>query len=158
VITIRATIGEVAKIKPKHSGFNISREIALISPNQKIINPNYLLATLMSEGFKFKVNQFVKGVAIKGISLDEFRELLIPLPKEVEIQEQFGLIYETIETVKENVEKSLEILQQLFQVILQNAFKPDIEIDEQPIFSDLIKKFTVQDLKGNKQRLQYLIN
>lgn len=158
VITIRATIGEVAKIKQKHMGSNISRELALISPNQKIILPNYLLATLMSEGFKFKVNQFVKGVAIKGISLDELRELLIPVPKEIKLQEKFSLIYEVIETVKDKVEQSLEILQQLFQVILQNAFKPDFEIDEEPIFKDLIKKFTTQDLKGNKQRLQYLIN
>uniref|UniRef100_UPI0027BB17C4 hypothetical protein n=1 Tax=Flavobacterium lindanitolerans TaxID=428988 RepID=UPI0027BB17C4 len=51
-----------------------------------------------------------------------------------------------------------EILQQLFHVILQNAFKPDADIDEEPIFKDLIKKFTAQDLRGNKQRLQYLIN
>jgi type I restriction enzyme, S subunit len=157
VITIRATIGETAKITKEQVGFNISRELALITPNLKIINPNYLLATLMSDGFKSKLDKYIKGAAIKGISLDEFRSIEIPIPP-IGLQNKFSYLYEEIEEIKSKVERSLEILQQLFQVILQNAFREDTQIEEEPIFKDLIKKFSIQDLQGNKQRLQYLIN
>ncbi|MEZ7509925.1 restriction endonuclease subunit S [Cloacibacterium sp. Arc13] len=158
LITIRATIGEVAIVDAETKNFNLSRGIALISPNKKVIVPNYLFVTLKSDGFLFLVDKYVKGSTFKEITLEKLRNIEIPVPKDLNLQNRFSQIYELIQNVKSKVEQSLEILQQLFQVILQNAFKPDVEIDEEPIFKDLIKKFTVQDLKGNKQRLQYLIN
>ena len=48
-------------------------------------------------------------------------------------------------------------MQTLFQSVLQNAFNPNNEIDEQPIFKELIKRLSTKDLKGNKKRLQYLL-
>lgn len=130
----------------------------MISPNKKVIIPNYLFVTLQSDGFQFLINKYVKGSTFKEITLEKLRNIEIPVPKDLNLQNTFSQIYESIQDVKRKVEQSLEILQQLFQVILQNAFKSDVEIDEEPIFKDLIKKFTTRDLKGNKQRLQYLIN
>lgn len=158
IITIRATIGDVAKINIETEGCNLSRGAALISPNKKTVNPNYLFITLQSKGFQFLINKYVKGSTFKEITLEKLRNIVIPVPKDLYLQNKFSLIYETIDDIKGKVEQSLEILQQLFKVILQNAFKPDAQIDEEPIFKDLIKKFSIQDLKGNKQRLQYLIN
>lgn len=158
LITIRATIGEVAIIDTDTENFNLSRGIALISPNKKVIVPNYLFATLQSDGFQFLINKYVKGSTFKEITLEKLRNIEIPIPKDLNLQNTFSQIYEAIQDVKSKVEQSLEILQQLFQVILQNAFSPDVNIDEEPIFKDLIKKFTAQDFRGNKQRLQYLIN
>lgn len=158
LITIRATIGEVAMVTNNEENFNLSRGIALISPNKKVIIPAYLFVTLQSEGFQFLINKYVKGSTFKEITLEKLRNIEIPVPKDLNLQNQFAQIYKSIQDVKGKVVQSLEILQQLFQVILQNAFKPDVEIDEEPIFKDLIKKFTTQDLRGNKQRLQYLIS
>ena len=158
IITIRATIGEVAMINADNENFNLTRGVALISPNKKVIAPNYLFATLQSDGFQFLINKYVKGSTFKEITLGKLRNIEIPVPRDLNLQNKFSLIYEVIEEVKSKTKQSLEILQQLFQVILQNAFNPDVQIDEEPIFKDLIKKFTVQDIRGNKQRLQYLIN
>lgn len=158
LITIRATIGEVAMISNDNEKFNLSRGIALISPNKKVIIPHYLFATMQSDGFQFLINKYTKGSTFKEITLEKLRNIEIPVPKDLNLQDTFSQIYKSIQDIKEKVEQSLEVLQQLFQVILQNAFKSDVEIDEEPIFKDLIKKFTIQDLRGNKQRLQYLIN
>lgn len=158
IITIRATIGDVVKISNATEGCNLSRGTALISPNKNIINSSYLFVTLQSKGFQFLINKYVKGSTFKEITLGKLRDIKIPVPKDLDLQNSFSLIYNSIEELKGKVEQSLEILQQLFQVILQNAFKPDAQIDEEPIFKDLIKKFNAQDLSGNKQRLQYLIN
>ncbi|WP_293914024.1 MULTISPECIES: restriction endonuclease subunit S [unclassified Sphingobacterium] len=158
IVSIRATVGQSAVIPKDLDGANLTQGTARISPNTTVINPNYLFVTLQSEGFQFLINKYVKGSTFKEITLEKLRNIEIPVPKDLNLQNRFSQIYESIQDVESKVKQSLEILQQLFQVILQNAFKPDVGIDEEPIFKDLIKKFTVQDLKGNKQRLQYLIN
>lgn len=158
IISIRATVGQCAILPKELDGGNLTQGTARISPNKNIVNTNYLFTTLQSKGFQFLINKYVKGSTFKEITLEKLRNIVIPVPKELDLQNKFSLIYETIEEIKGKVEQSLEILQQLFQVILQNAFKPDAQIEEEPIFEELIKKFSTQDLRGNKQRLQYLIN
>ena len=59
---------------------------------------------------------------------------------------------------KNNLEISIGVLTKLFEAQLQNTFKDKAEIDEEPIFRELMKRFTVTELKGNKQRLLYLLN
>jgi len=41
---------------------------------------------------------------------------------------------------------------------LSKAFGENNEINEKSIFEDLIKQYSTEDLKNNKERLQYLIN
>lgn len=59
---------------------------------------------------------------------------------------------------KNKLEISIDILTELFEAQLQNTFKDKAEIDEEPIFRELMKRFTIAELKGNKQRLRYLLN
>ena len=58
---------------------------------------------------------------------------------------------------KSKLEISIGFLTKLFEAQLQNTFKDKAEIDEEPIFRELMKRFTVKELKGNKQRLGYLL-
>ena len=58
---------------------------------------------------------------------------------------------------KSKLEISIGVLTKLFEAQLQNTFKDKAEIDEEPIFRELMKRFTVKELKGNKQRLSYLL-
>ncbi len=156
LITIRATVGEVALIEKKHVGFNIAREIALIRPDLDIITPEFLYQTFVSKGFQFLLLKHTKGSTRKGISLEKLRDIRIPLPP-IELQKEFSDLKYSVDSQKERLGKSLEILQTLFQSVLQNAFNPNTEIDEKPFFKELIKRLNVEDLKGNKKRLQYLL-
>lgn len=102
-----------------------------------------------------------KGARQKNLNSSFIKNIEVIYPANEEEKDKVNLFYKLhsiINEVKEKQINSLEILRKMFQSILQNAFKPDVEIDEEPIFKDLIKKFTAQDLRGNKQRLQYLIN
>jgi len=131
--------------------------LAIIPLNQSVVKPAYLLCTIQSRGFQFLIQGKVKGTTFAQLNLDKLKGFKIPIP-DLKLQEKFQSHYDLVSELRSNVEKSLKILQDLFLVILHNAFKPDVQIDEEPIFKDLIKKFTAQDLRGNKQRLQYLIN
>jgi type I restriction enzyme, S subunit len=157
IITIRASIGQAAVITKEYKDYNITRGLAVIPLNRNVVKSSYLICTIQSKGFQFIMQGNVKGTTFIQLNLDKLKGIQIPIP-EIKSQEKFESFYDLIYELRSNMEQSLEILQQLFQVTLQNAFKPDVEINEEPIFKDLIRKFTVQDLRGNKQRLQYLIN
>jgi len=158
IMTIRATIGDVALIDEDLDGVNLSRGTAIISPNEKIVNKYVLFQLLSSEGFKFLLNKDIKGSTFKEISLSKLREIKIPISKDLKLQEQFEKFYLDLNSQKNKIQKSLLILEQLFQSILHKSFNEDVEIKEELIFDELIKSLVLNDLKGNKDRLQYLIN
>lgn len=157
IITIRATIGECAKITEAFNNYNITRGIAVISPNPDLILSDYLLMTILSKGFKFILSKKVKGATFRQINLNVLKDLKIHIPP-IELQKEFSAIKDKIDSLRDYQQQSLDALKVLFQAVLQYAFKKGNVIDEQPIFKELIEKFTLDDLKGDKQRLQNLIN
>jgi hypothetical protein len=74
------------------------------------------------------------------------------------LQSKFADYYLHINSQKQKLQKSLELLEKLFQSVLHNSFNENIQINETPIFNELIKEFSIADLKENKDRLQNLIN
>ena len=157
ILTIRANVGEVGYVNEEFSGYNLTRGIAILSANRDIINPYYLYNTLLSRGFQFLLEKNLKGATFKEISLAKLREIKIPVP-DIELQNEFSIMVKELYSLRDYFEESLTLMNTLFQSVLQNAFKENVKIDEEPIFKELIKKFTIDDLKGNKKRLQYLVD
>ncbi|MBB1195045.1 hypothetical protein DNC80_15375 [Flavobacterium sp. SOK18b] len=157
IISIRASIGECAIVPLELDGVNLTRGAARVSPNANIVDRYYLFQTMSSEGFKFLTNKHIKGSTFKEISLSKLREIKIPVPN-LELQSKFSETFLNIMKQKELINKSLGQLQGLFQSLLQNAFKENVAVNEEPVFIELIKKMSIEDLRGDKKRLQYLIN
>jgi type I restriction enzyme, S subunit len=157
VITIRATIGECAKITKEYDGYNVTRGVAIISPNQQLILSDYLLVTILSKGFKYILDKKMKGATFKQINLNVLKEIKIPIPP-MELQNEFSAIKSVIDSLKYYHQRSLDILQSFYRIALQDAFNRAVEIDEKSIFIDLVKKLSVDEIKGNKKRLQYLVD
>lgn len=104
-----------------------------------------------------------KGARQKNLSSTFIRNIEIILPeskKGIEVIEKFYQFLEIYFRLKIKQEKSIENLKDLFNSVLANAFvfNDDGNIDEEPMFNELIKKFTIEDLEENKKRLQYLID
>lgn len=98
-----------------------------------------------------------KGGNRDNLSLTAIKKVSIinpSLPQQIDFENKFNYI----QRLKNSLNLSLNMLQTLFQAVLQNAFNPNFEIDEQPIFKELIKRLEVLDLRGNKKRLQYLLD
>ena len=157
-MSIRASIGEVAMVPIELEGVNLTQGTARISPNEKLINKYFLFQILANDGFKFLLNKHVKGSTFKEISLKKLREIEIPVPKDLNLQKQFEKIYLDLNFQKTKIKETIEVLEELFQSVLTNAFEENHEINEESIFEDLIKQFSIEDLKSKKERLQYLIN
>jgi type I restriction enzyme S subunit len=102
-----------------------------------------------------------KGARQKNLNASFIKniEIIYPTNKKDKDKVSLFLSFHTlINEIWKKQNKSLALLQELFQCHLYHAFDPDTEIDEEHIFKDLIKKFSVRDIQGNKKRLQYLID
>lgn len=157
IITIRANVGDVAIIPKGMSGCNLTRGIALVSPNENLINSAFLYQTLSSDGFRFLLSKYIKGSTFKEISLAKLREIKIPIPDKT-LQDKFALSFLELEKQKLQLKTSLETLQLLFHSLLQNAFTDHVRVNEEAIFSELVKKMSITDLKKEPNRIQFLIN
>lgn len=98
-----------------------------------------------------------KGGNRDNLSLAILKKIKIIIPDKKD-EKKYEEIYKIVAESKIGLEQSLDYLNILFRSVLQNTFKKDSDIDEEPIFKELIKKLGLDDLRGNKKRLQYLIN
>ena len=101
-----------------------------------------------------------KGARQKNLSSSLVKNIEIIYPANREQKNlvgKFNSLFENYYSIKQKNGEALEVLQNLFQSVLQSAFSPNIQIDEKPIFKELIKSLNVSDLKGNKKRLKYLL-
>ena len=102
-----------------------------------------------------------KGARQKNLNATFIKNIKVFHPndkKNKELITKFNSIVEYNYTQKLSLLKSLQNLELLFQTVLVNSFSEKAKINEESIFEDLIKQFSIEDLKSKKERLQYLIN
>jgi len=104
-----------------------------------------------------------KGARQKNLSSTFIKNIEIVYPKsksDKKVIEKFYKYFQLYFSLKTDQEMSLQNLGEIFDSILTYSFKLNQvnTIDEESIFKELIKKFTIDDLTGNKKRLQYLVD
>lgn len=95
---------------------------------KEIINPVFLVKILCSEYIKSQIlNRAKKAVNQASINQQDIKSLKIPLPP-IELQNKFASIVKEVEQLKEQQKKSKEQIDDLFNVLMQKAFKGELEI------------------------------
>ena len=79
----------------------------------------------MREIQKREIDKKVKGAAQKTYNLIELKKLPIIVPP-IELQNQFAESVQAIETQKNQAQASLEKAEELFNSLLQRAFKGEL--------------------------------
>ena len=80
LITVRGSIGETFQITKEFEGCNVARNIVPLVTNKEILNQGFLKAILDSPAFQARLGELTKGVALKGINMNEFKMCPIILP------------------------------------------------------------------------------
>lgn len=80
LITVRGSIGETFQITDEFSGCNVARNIVPLEANSEILDQGFLKIVLDSPAFQRKLASLTKGVALKGINMNEFKMCPIILP------------------------------------------------------------------------------
>jgi type I restriction enzyme, S subunit len=120
-----ATTG-IACINTFDEPFSMLSSLALIKPNKKIVNSYYLCHWLNNPKIKSKLlSEFMSGAAIQRYTLTKINSFELFLPS-IDLQNQFAERVALIEEQKAIAQKSLEKSEELFNSLLQKAFKGEL--------------------------------
>ena len=112
LLTIVGTVGRTAIITDE-TNITLQRSVAVLKPTKEI-NSIYLVGAINSDDVIRQLNKGAKGVAQKGIYLNDIKKVLIAVPP-IELQNQFAEIVKQIDKQKfESVikaEKEIEKIQ-----------------------------------------------
>ena len=112
LLTIVGTVGRTAVITDEEN-ITLQRSVAVLKP-LKEIKSEYLVGALKSDEVVKQLNKGTKGVAQKGIYLNDLKKMIISVPP-IELQNQFADIVKQIDKQKfESVikaEKEIEKIQ-----------------------------------------------
>ena len=120
-----ATTG-IACINTFSDPISLLSSLALIKPDNSRINNYYLCYWLNHNGVKEKlINEFMAGAAIRRYTLKKINIFKINVPP-LPLQNQFAERVQAVEEQKAKARESLEKSEELFQSLLQKAFRGEI--------------------------------
>ena len=119
LLTIVGTVGRTAIITDE-TNITLQRSVAVLKPTKEI-NSIYLVGTINSDDVIRQLNKGAKGVAQKGIYLNDIKKILIAVPP-IELQNQFADIVKQIDKQKFEIENSLKEMQELYESLMEKYF------------------------------------
>lgn len=119
VFTTEAPLGNVCRIPQFDTDFYIGQRI--ITMQTKLLNPVYLEYALSSDDFKRKLVGKSSGSTVTGIRSKLLGKLTIPVPSKG-LQNQFAAFVERVDQQKQTVQQSLEKLELMKKVLMQEYF------------------------------------
>lgn len=124
LLTIVGTIGRVAVVPPNHPKITLQRSVAVLKVNELLLNSRFLMFSLQNK-LKF-LSEEARGVAQKGIYLNQLKEIEIELPSPQEQKRIVAILdgaFAAIAKEKANTEKNLKNAKELFESYLQGVFE-----------------------------------
>ena len=119
LLTIVGTVGRTAIITDE-TNITLQRSVAVLKPTKEI-NSIYLVGAINSDDVIRQLNKGAKGVAQKGIYLNDIKKILIAVPP-IELQKQFAEIVKQIDKQKFEIENSLKEMQELYEALMERYF------------------------------------
>lgn len=113
-------LGKFALVTNEFDEWNINQAIAIFRPREKVI-PKFLMAALMQPDVLQPFLQQAVGIRQLNLSLEQCRNLEIPLPP-IELQQQFATFVEEVDKSKSAIQKSLDELEILKKSLMQKYF------------------------------------
>jgi len=99
----------IAAIVDREEIFDVYVSLAVLRPNQKIINPNYLLCAINSPQTKLQFDLSLKGIGVPNLHLNSISKTTIPLPP-LETQRK---IADNLDKVSHTIDLCSAILEKL---------------------------------------------
>ena len=124
LISKDGTIGRVAVVPPQLAGGNITQHV-MRAPIHELMCRDYVVSAIRSDVCQKWLTGETKGVALRGVNVEDFRRLPIPVPPYIEqervlaeVDRRLSLLSETEAEVDANLQRA----DRLREAILQRAF------------------------------------
>lgn len=131
-----------------------NQAIAFAKLNENLCNTLYVYFAIQNVK-KFYLSQRL-GARQQNLNLTAIKNIEILLP-EISKQNDFAKIISEILKQKVKLQNSLNILESLFNSLLQDVFNEKEIVNEKDLFEDLVKTFVEEDYLADKNRILYLI-
>lgn len=118
------TLGRPALVETDEV-FCISQAVTLIIPNKEKIRPEYLLRYFLSKPVQRKIKGMAKGNAMPHLQITELAKFPVPTIK-LDSQDDFITLIRNIKAQKAQAQASLTKAENLFNSLLQKAFKGEL--------------------------------
>jgi type I restriction enzyme, S subunit len=105
--------------------FCFQRHIAQIKLNHEIVNVKYVREIMLTAFVKRQAERLARGVAQKTLNLKAIKSMTILVPP-MKLQEEFASRIEQLELQKKQAKASLQKSEELFNSLLQRAFKGEL--------------------------------
>ncbi len=127
LISKDGTIGRVAVVPPELEGGNITQHV-MRAPIHRFMNRNFVVWAIRSEFCQRWLTGETRGVALRGVNVEDFRRLPIPVPPRDEQDRIVAEIDRRLSIVREveaEVDANLKRAQALRQAVLARAFSSE---------------------------------
>jgi len=125
IANVGANFGESFIFKKQKIPSTIAPNMIIIRVNEKIINPIYLNFLLSSNFGRNKINAIASATGQPKFNKTQLKKMKIPLPP-LPLQQKFAKIVEHVEGLKENVKKTKQNSEELFNSLIQKAFRGEL--------------------------------
>lgn len=121
----RALVGRCVEVYPKNNKLTFSGFCIRYRINSHLVKPTYLSQLFRNKSFKNLMLESGQGANIQNINQQILSSIDVPLPS-LTLQAQFVNSIQAIEEQKAIAQKSLEKSEELFNSLLQKAFKGEL--------------------------------
>ncbi|RLJ61609.1 type I restriction enzyme S subunit [Lacinutrix venerupis] len=125
LISLVGTYGKIAIVPQKFEEGIINPRLMKISPNQKIIKPDFFKMLLQGSGALIQMKSKSRGGTMDIVNVGIMRKIKVPLPP-INLQNQFAERANIIQQQKAQAQQSLQKSEDLFNSLLQKAFKGEL--------------------------------
>ncbi|WP_338357515.1 restriction endonuclease subunit S [Yeosuana marina] len=125
LISLVGTYGKISVVPEIFEEGIINPRLMKISPNQEIIRPDFLKMLLRSSGVLLQMENKSRGGTMDIVNVGIMRKIKVPLPP-IKLQNQFAERVQSIESQKAQAQQSLQKSEELFNSLLQKAFKGEL--------------------------------
>jgi type I restriction enzyme S subunit len=159
LMCVRGTTGVVAMSSNELEGCNVTRGIVPIwFPDE--YDKFFAYGLLKTRAINHVIQGLTYGATLQQINLSDLRKIKLIKPP-IELQNNFGIIYENAEKTRNQFKESLNELEKLYRSISQRVFNGELDLANVDI-SDMedSKKKDIEEVKNNltQEQLDDLID
>lgn len=125
LVSLVGTYGKISVVPESFEPGIINPRLMKISPNQDMIRPDFLKIVLQSDGVAFQLKNKSRGGTMDIINVGIIRKVKTAVPP-LELQNQFAEKIALIEQQKALAKQELQESEDLFNCLLQKAFKGEL--------------------------------
>ena len=136
VLSYTGTLGECAQIR-EDGKYHLAPNVCKITPNDSVVNPNFLFQYIRCEKFKQTLINYAHGSTQPTIPMSTIRDIPVDIPDDLEKQGKIAAILSILDE-KIAINRAInDNLADLLQTVYQERFGDTSLIANQGILSDI---------------------